>query len=86
MSYLKDLPWYGVIGNHDFYGAGLFSEFEYRENNWYIPDFFWSHTDKIGDKKIAFLHMDTNFLAYGKEGNGEEMANYFVELGWESDE
>lgn len=23
MSYLKDLTWYGVIGNHDFRGLGI---------------------------------------------------------------
>mmetsp|Transcript_3197 Transcript_3197/g.295 ORF Transcript_3197/g.295 Transcript_3197/m.295 type:complete len:104 (+) Transcript_3197:220-531(+) len=69
MSYLKDLTWYGVIGNHDFRGLGLFTEFEYKKNNWRIDDFFWTHTDIVEGNRIAFIHIDTNFLAEGIEGS-----------------
>ena len=47
MSYLKDIPWLGTIGNHDYRGEGLFSEFEYKKNNWRIDDFFWTHVDSV---------------------------------------
>ena len=39
---LGKLPWYGVIGNHDYNGEGLLSEFQYRSFGWRIDDFFWS--------------------------------------------
>lgn len=41
---LKDLTWFGTIGNHDYGGEGLFSEFEYKKHGWRIDDFFWAHT------------------------------------------
>lgn len=67
-SYLKNLKWYGTIGNHDYGNVGLYSEFKYRKYGWVIEDFFWTHTAKVAGMNIAFVHVDTSFLAYGVEG------------------
>ena len=61
--------WYGTIGNHDFASEGLLSEFTYSKSGWKIGSFFYNHVhDTEWGQKIAFAHVDTNFLAYGKKG------------------
>ena len=81
---LQNLTWYGVVGNNDFSEIGLESELFYDQNGWRIDDYFWSRIQKIGDKKIAFVHIDTNYLAYGQDGapDKEHMKTYFRKLRW----
>ena len=49
------------------------------KNGWRIDDYFWSHTMKFNDQKVAFVHIDTNFLAYGEDGetNSLHMEEHF---------
>lgn len=76
-DYLRNIPWYGVLGESDYRGKGLYDEFLYRNNNFKIENFLWAHTARIKSKSVAFVHIDTSFLAYGKEGESEKMKEYF---------
>ena len=71
---------FGTIGNHDYNGAGLLSEFWYYKSGWRIDDFFYNHvhTAEWG-QKIGFVHIDTSFLVYGPEGEESKplMAPWF---------
>ena len=53
---------------------------------WRIDDDFWSHTITTENKgeKIAFVHFDTNFLAYGEKGEkgNKGMGQYFKTENW----
>lgn len=35
---------------------------------------------------MAFIHIDTDFLAYGIDGDKEIMGEYFKKIGWKNDE
>ena len=53
-----------------------------------MDDYFWSHTKTLdGGKSLAFVHIDTNFLAYGPHGEGgrKYMKRYFSSLQWTDD-
>ena len=81
---LSYLPWYGVIGNHDYNADGLLSEFKYRMFGWRIDDFFWSQTFTVEEKKLSIVHLDTTYLAYGPDGEDDKpkMRPWFEKLGW----
>jgi len=57
-----------VIGNRDLNYKWLEVEYFEQRKGWRIDEFFWSHTMTIDGKELAFVHIDTNFLAYGKKG------------------
>ncbi|KRX08963.1 hypothetical protein PPERSA_08166 [Pseudocohnilembus persalinus] len=82
---IKNLDWYGVLGNHDWNGPGLEYQFQYNKNGWKIEDYFWNHKKTFGNKEVAFVHIDTNYLEYGKQGQTQLMGERFKQLGWEKD-
>jgi len=49
------------------------------KHGWKIDDYFWSHKMKIGEETVAFVHIDTSFLAYGEEGEviSQHMGSHF---------
>jgi len=67
MPKLNEVDWCGVFGNKDHGSDDFVQMFHYP--GWRIDDPFWAHsvTTEKGDK-IAFVHIDTNFLAYGEKG------------------
>jgi len=71
--------WYGVLGNHDYNSVELEAEFKYNKYGWRIDQFFWSHKHVVGNETIAFVHIDTNYLEYGPDGEKSKprMTGYF---------
>ena len=85
LPHLKDLDWYGVLGNRDYSNEGITELLGYREHRWRLDDHFWSHTMIADDeKKVAFVHIDTSFLAYGEYGEvgNANMGDYFAKKDW----
>jgi len=79
------LTWYGVIGNRDYRNKGLKKEYLVYKNGWIIDDFFWHHQMSVDkDYRVAFVHIDTSFLAYGKGGEpgNKRMKKYFEKYQW----
>jgi len=73
------LNWYGVLGNRDYNNKYLEAYFYMSKHGWKIDDYFWSHKMKIGEETVAFVHIDTSFLAYGEEGEviSQHMGSHF---------
>ncbi len=68
-DYLKDLTWYGCLGNHDYNTQHMDAFFDFKQHGWRIDGHVWSHTHTlINDDVVAFVHIDTNFLTYGEDG------------------
>jgi len=76
--HLKNLTWYGLLGNHDYNNHGLLEEFKYNKYGWRIDDFFWSHSKTVDGETVAFVHIDTSFLAYGAKGEHANMRKWFT--------
>ncbi len=66
---LKDLLWYGSLGNHDYNTKHQYAYFFYKAHGWRLDDHVWSHSHKLasGDE-VAFVHADTVYLNYGRKG------------------
>ncbi len=75
-----------MLGNHDYNGKDLEAELKYTKHGWRIDDYFWAHTTTVGTKTVAFIHIDTNYLAYGPNGEPDKklMPDYFKKNGWSS--
>ena len=60
------------------------SEFDDHKDSWRIKDFFYDRIVKIDGDEIAFVHIDTNFLAYGWNGEpgNKYMKSYFRKYRW----
>ena len=58
------------------------------DSGWKMEDFFWSHTQMVGEEEVAFVHIDTSYLAYGRTGESgnKYMKDYFEKYGWSDDE
>lgn len=69
---IKNLPWYVVMGNHDWYGNSR-GQLEYAKINsrWIMPDFFYTKVFKAGSKQVAIIFIDTNLFHYGYGGTGD---------------
>lgn len=63
---LKYLPWHMVLGNHDYCG-NVKAQLDYKDNGWRMDDFHWIHRFEKGGQKFAFVYIDTNLLAYGRD-------------------
>ena len=74
------LNWYGSLGNNDYNNQVIEALFEIKAKGWRMKNFFWSHTIPYGDEEIAFVHIDTNYLAYGDNG---EPGNKWMEKHFE---
>ena len=69
---IRDLPWYVVMGNHDWYGNSR-AQLEYAKINsrWIMPDFFYTKVFKAGAKQVAIVFIDTDLFHYGYGGTGD---------------
>ena len=67
-SELGRLTWFGVLGNRDYQNKGIKEGYLKSKDKWKIDDFFWSHRMLANNRELAFIHIDTNFLAYGSNG------------------
>lgn len=47
---------------------GKYLKFNFSVILFFFIIFYRSHTKQIKNTKIAFIHIDTNYLAYGKKG------------------
>lgn len=89
---LKNLPWYVVMGNHDWYGSRT-AQIEYAKLNprWIMPDLFYTKTFNFAGKVVAMVFIDTNLLHYGYNGTGEakfpgnQLLPNFIDQGWTPD-
>ena len=77
--HLKPLSWFGVLGNKDYQSKLLHTQFYIKDNGWRLDDFFFSHKMEIDRVEIVFVHIDTNYLAYGRKGEdgNKMMKEYF---------
>ncbi|CAG8468538.1 7304_t:CDS:2 [Cetraspora pellucida] len=65
---LKDLVWYTVAGNHDWY-TNVTAEVDYFweiDQRFFLPSLYYVRTVTFGSKKIkaSFIHIDTDPLYY----------------------
>jgi len=64
------IPWLGVMGNHDYGGDGCMAnvraQFDYtikdmlKRNRWKMPSPFYNHVVSFGDYTAEFFNLDTN--------------------------
>jgi tartrate-resistant acid phosphatase type 5 len=71
---LSQLPWYLVLGNHDWYSCPE-CQIQYSKVNsrWKLPAFFHTKTILNSDFKAAFIFLDVNLLANGINGDSPAM-------------
>jgi hypothetical protein len=82
---LSQLPWWLVLGNHDWYTLGSPGfEMEHQDPNWNIPDYFHVQRFALPDSKHATLiYIETDLLKFGYAGkSGTKMADNFQAAGW----
>lgn len=84
-----DVPWFSVLGNHDWKQNPPDAQIDYfyyknGSDSWVLPNFFYNMHTTIGPSKAkaAFIQIDTNLLAYSYEGETAEMSGYFQDHGW----
>jgi acid phosphatase len=83
------MPWYVVMGNHDWYGNHR-AQIEYSRVNsrWIMPDYFYDREFVFGNTKAAILFLDTDLLFYGYKGTGDpnypgnQLKPNFEKMGW----
>lgn len=85
---IGQLPWYAVMGNHDWYGPDPNVQVEYSKTHerWNMPSFFFDKVFSFGSYSAAFVFIDTNLLNYGYAGesNTPQFASNFESFGWTS--
>ena len=57
-----------MLGNRDYSQRGLREGYLKKKGKWRIDDFFYCHIILVNNREAAFIHIDTNFLAYGPNG------------------
>jgi predicted phosphodiesterase len=83
-DYLQRIPWYTVLGNHDWYGnVKAQIDFTQVEKNWVLPEFFYTREETVAGKKVGFIYIDTDLFNYGYNCLGFECALInFKKQGW----
>lgn len=84
-DYLGKLPWWAVLGNHDWVTNPM-SEIEYSSinPNWILPDFFSERILSFAGFTAVFLFIDTDLLNYGYSGFRND-STMFERFGWTKD-
>ncbi|KAJ3013036.1 UNVERIFIED_CONTAM: hypothetical protein HDU68_000900 [Siphonaria sp. JEL0065] len=83
-SAIKNLPWWTVMGNHDWNNNNsAVSELQHESATWILPDFFFTKRVQIDTGVYAsFIFIETDFLYYENAGYSASMAAQFTSLGW----
>ncbi len=82
-----DVPFYAVLGNHDYYGNEQAQIDYYLANqaasNWNMPDYYYAFTEQIpgGTETIRVYMIDTNILLKDPVRADEELSWLEAELG-----
>jgi predicted phosphodiesterase len=84
-----DVPWYAVLGNHDWEGdpqaqVDYTHSGENRNKVWNMPSMSYNRTHTVGQSKVAWIHLDTNLIFYGPNGENQKMKSNFEKMGWTS--
>lgn len=80
---LMKLPWFSVLGNHDWLGnAQAQIDRAKVDPIWHMDDLFYLHTVTIGADKLSWLHIETNLIFYGPSGENPTMKAAFAKRGW----
>ncbi|KAI9333719.1 Metallo-dependent phosphatase-like protein, partial [Obelidium mucronatum] len=81
---IKNLPWWTVLGNHDWYTVNSMAyEIEFQDANWFLPDFFYTKRLLVDTGVYAsFIFIETDLFEYGYGGANSAMATNFASLGW----
>jgi tartrate-resistant acid phosphatase type 5 len=60
-SLCLDVPWYPVLGNHDYRGSTK-AQIEYsgRDSRWTMPDRYYSLVKELGGEEVLFVFLDTS--------------------------
>lgn len=81
--YTPAIPWFPVLGNHDWYG---FPEsqihFSKVNENWNLPYYYSVRTFKFGVFDAVFIFVDTSLFEYGYNGNKKMPTNQFLLRGY----
>ncbi|KAJ3267948.1 Tartrate-resistant acid phosphatase type 5 [Terramyces sp. JEL0728] len=94
---INSIPWYAILGNHDWY-QNQAAQIAYTNvnNRWFMDDYFYSRNITVGSAKAAFIFISTDLIYYGYDGYSESglapkatgtdtdnnMRNNFIALGW----
>jgi hypothetical protein len=83
---LSQLPWWLLLGNHDWYDAGSPTfELQHQDPDWNIPDYFHVQRFALPNSKHATLiYVEDDLLFYGYEGKKNMKVN-FAAAGWSVD-
>jgi predicted MPP superfamily phosphohydrolase len=63
-GYLSKIPWYTVLGNHDWHGS-VKAQLDKKDPIWVMPDHFYTKEDQVGNKTVGFVFVDTDLFQYG---------------------
>merc|ERR1719445_101078 len=83
-----EVPWYAVLGNHDWMGNPQAELDKSKSGNWNLPKFFYTRNHTIGNTThlVAWVHIETNLIFYGPNGENSAMKKNFAKEGWKSSE
>ncbi|ORY47058.1 Metallo-dependent phosphatase [Rhizoclosmatium globosum] len=83
---VRKLPWWNVLGNHDWETVGSYAnEIKYKDPLWMLPDFFYAKRVVVSAGVYAtFVFIETDYLVYGEQGENAAMASNFKRQGWSS--
>ncbi|KAJ3308312.1 Tartrate-resistant acid phosphatase type 5 [Boothiomyces sp. JEL0838] len=94
---MNSIPWYAILGNHDWY-QNQTAQLDYANinNRWFMDDYFYSRNFTVAGKKVVILFISTDLIYYGYDGYADSglyphssgtsksnnMRNRFVALNW----
>jgi acid phosphatase len=84
---VMEVPWYAVMGNHDWESKTSHAEIEKTKSSggiWNMPDFFYTRSHKVGGATVAWVHLETNLIFYGPNGENAAIKANFEKEGWKT--
>ncbi|KAJ3267947.1 Coatomer subunit beta' [Terramyces sp. JEL0728] len=94
---LNSIPWYSVLGNHDWYqNQQAQIDFTAVNDRWFLEDYFYTKRFTVDGKKVEFFYITTELIYYGYDGEANSglwpntrgtakdnnMRNNFINLKW----
>jgi hypothetical protein len=65
---LKNLPWFGVLGNHDYGGTGFLTGWDeqimmtWKRTDWILPAQYWSRRVQYADFAVEYFFLESNTI------------------------